>query len=657
MSKKNKVKILVGYHKPGMLFKNDILVPIHLGRALATEASKDGKMSQEDYQWMLDNMIGDDTGDNISYLNRKFCEITGMYWAWKNYDKLGNPDYIGFMHYRRILDLNEKKEFQNNSNDSFIYDEVFDYSKYGLTENHIISIVEKNDIVEGNIFLRSDTVVEQLKSGHSTSEMQDFFSAVSYAKRKYVKVAGIIDEYLNSKKHHFCNCFIMKKELFFELCEFLFDICFYLENSISYQYKSLFSTREISFFSERFIGMYINFLEYCQNKKVSRYAIKYYERQEQKPFKPFKSNNNIPIILSADKNYAPYLSVLIKSIIDNAQTSNNYDIIVLEENILLQQKEKILKMNNSKNVLIRFYNIANLLKGKTFPINDYFSKETYFRIFIADLLPLYTKIIYLDVDMIVTKDLANLYQMDISNNILAATINYSTVWKIFKNVTVKGKNLRKYFTEELKLKDPYKYIQAGVMLLNLKKMRKIKFFDRFMQKLNEIKNPLFVDQDIINAIAQDDIKFISQKWNVEWMVPLDVYNCPSNFLIKYNESLTDPYIIHFDGSGKAWGYPSGRFADLWWYYARQTPFYEEILYKNLKGNSIQDIKQQVTQQIAKVVDNNIIKDIANYSKNRFNYYRCRLLANVTFGKMRKHYKNKKKLLKAKIKAVRKFLKG
>ena len=56
-------------------------------------------------------------------------------------------------------------------------------------------------------------------------------------------------------------------------------------------------------------------------------------------------------------------------------------------------------------------------------------------------------------------------------------------------------------------------------------------------------------------------------------------------------------------------------------------------------------------------NNNIIKDIANYSKNRFNYYRCRLLANVTFGKMRKHYKNKKKELKAKIKAVRRFLKS
>lgn len=99
--KKPTVKILVGYHRPAVLLKDEVLIPIHLGRALATEASKDGSMSKEDYQWMLDNMIGDDTGENISEENRKYCELTALYWAWKNYDKLGNPDYIGFMQYRR----------------------------------------------------------------------------------------------------------------------------------------------------------------------------------------------------------------------------------------------------------------------------------------------------------------------------------------------------------------------------------------------------------------------------------------------------------------------------------------------------------------------------------------------------------------------------
>ena len=104
---KPKVKILISYHKPAVLLKDEVLTPIHVGRALATQSSKDGSISEEDYKWMLDNMIGDDTGDNISHLNRTLNELTAIYWAWKNYDKLGNPDYIGFMHYRRLLVFNE----------------------------------------------------------------------------------------------------------------------------------------------------------------------------------------------------------------------------------------------------------------------------------------------------------------------------------------------------------------------------------------------------------------------------------------------------------------------------------------------------------------------------------------------------------------------
>ncbi|EOH7902799.1 DUF4422 domain-containing protein, partial [Campylobacter coli] len=107
------IKILIGYHKPAVLFKDEILTPIHLGRALATQASKDGEMSKEDFEWMCENMIGDDTGDNISYLNRYFAEFSGLYWAWKNYSRLSNPDYIGFMHYRRHFIFDEKLQKPN----------------------------------------------------------------------------------------------------------------------------------------------------------------------------------------------------------------------------------------------------------------------------------------------------------------------------------------------------------------------------------------------------------------------------------------------------------------------------------------------------------------------------------------------------------------
>lgn len=62
-------------------------------------------MTPEQIKWMQKNTIGDDSGDNISRLNRNFCEMTVQYWAWKNFDAVGNPDFIGFMQYRRQLIL------------------------------------------------------------------------------------------------------------------------------------------------------------------------------------------------------------------------------------------------------------------------------------------------------------------------------------------------------------------------------------------------------------------------------------------------------------------------------------------------------------------------------------------------------------------------
>ena len=80
---KNKplVKILVSYIKPYFLFKSDILTPIHLGRAIEKDSSKDGVISDEDVNWLHENCIGDDDFEtNISHVNRRVGFFTGTYW-------------------------------------------------------------------------------------------------------------------------------------------------------------------------------------------------------------------------------------------------------------------------------------------------------------------------------------------------------------------------------------------------------------------------------------------------------------------------------------------------------------------------------------------------------------------------------------------------
>ena len=144
--------------------------------------------------------------------------------------------------------------------------------------------------------------------------------------------------------------------------------------------------------------------------------------------------------------------------------------------------------------------------------------------------------------------------------------------------------------------------------------------------------------------------FIKQNWNYTWHILFmdKQYYCHigAPYNRKYENARKQPYIIHFTGQNfKPLNYPCLQESKLFWYYARRTPFYEELLFRSIQLN------------LASNMPFSELINLANYSKNRFNYYRCKLLSKITLGKLRKHYKEKRKKLKFKLKQVRKFLKG
>ena len=97
----SKVKILVACHKPDKVYSNDVYIPIHVGRAVS-------RFKEE-----MSNMIGDDTGENISEKNPYYSELTAQYWAWKN---MHDVDYVGLCHYRRYF----QTEFTCNNIDPIL---------------------------------------------------------------------------------------------------------------------------------------------------------------------------------------------------------------------------------------------------------------------------------------------------------------------------------------------------------------------------------------------------------------------------------------------------------------------------------------------------------------------------------------------------------
>lgn len=560
---KKTVKILVAYHKPDKIVKSDVLVPIHLGRALKTAASKDGSISPDDYQWMLSNMIGDDTGDNISHLNRYFNEMTALYWAWKNYDKLGNPDYIGLMHYRRFFNIPDysEKEIQNLIKDSDIIcmpPKLFSFIRYNICSN-------LTDYVDKTFVNLKPILAMAGRNPKYKSAVKKFFAGTDMI---------------------FCNMFIMKKELFFEYCEFIFDILLSAHKKIKYNTTNFNNMRCCAYASEYLTSIFLM-------KKIDEgLSYKYIPITDFiDKYIPFNKNNPVCVCYSTNDVYAAYTAVSIQSIILNCSPDKYYEISILVSH-LSPDNQKMLASLATSNVNIRFINVLETLKSQKinisdFHINGYFSPETYFRFFIPQLFANRDRVLWLDGDTVVNCDVAELFNFNISDNWFGVCKNVFSIYEMYKG-TIKSDvgYLENYFRYKIGIQNPRNTLfQAGVMLFNVTQLRKFDFLKTCMDKLAQIGNPRFVDQDVLNAIAQNKITFLPLTYNHVWYVqaPDCMKNIlPDNIFNEYVGARENVKIVHFAGDIKPWKNLDKILADHFWKYAfaAPAPVLKSILAKN-----------------------------------------------------------------------------
>ena len=129
----------------------------------------------------------------------------------------------------------------------------------------------------------------------------------------------------------------------------------------------------------------------------------------------------IPIFFAVDDGYIPFLAVTLQSIVEKSKEEYYYVVKILYTNISEENKEKINKYKR-ENIEIEFVNLnyyIEKVKDKLYT-RDYFSMTTYFRLFISNLYPQYNKAIYLDSDIVLLTDVAELYMQDIGDNLVGA---------------------------------------------------------------------------------------------------------------------------------------------------------------------------------------------------------------------------------------------
>jgi len=212
-----KIKILIATHKNFRMPKDDMYIPLHVG--------KEGKTDL--------GFIGDNTGDNISLKNSSWSELTGLYWGWKNLD----CDYMGLVQYRRHFMLKKKREG--------IFESI-------LTQNEAAQLLDKADIILPQKRNYRIVTLEEHYNGYDFSIPSDLVNlreAIHSISPEYDKA---VNEVMSRKSGHMCNMFIMKKNLLNDFCEWEFSILNALEKTIEDDRK-----RIIGYIAEHMLDIWI----------------------------------------------------------------------------------------------------------------------------------------------------------------------------------------------------------------------------------------------------------------------------------------------------------------------------------------------------------------------------------------------------------------
>lgn len=257
------IKIFISYKDKHPIIKSEILQPIQTGRAIADEE--------------FDGMIGDNIGDNISKDNPRYCELTAQYWIWKHYQEVGNPDYVGFMHYRRHFLFNEKLPLTNskwlNNGNVFIFPKVCpQYMEY-LNDESIKSYFPAFDcmVIKPYDVKNIKGKYERIRDNYITLKEQEgrFYDVfLNVIKEIHPDYLNEIEEFDNGTQMYLCNMFVMRKDLFEDYCEFLFSTLKEIDNRIDSTNFSSAKSRFLGFLGEFVLSIYIFKLRKNPNIKI-----------------------------------------------------------------------------------------------------------------------------------------------------------------------------------------------------------------------------------------------------------------------------------------------------------------------------------------------------------------------------------------------------
>ncbi len=265
----------------------------------------------------------------------------------------------------------------------------------------------------------------------------------------------------------------------------------------------------------------------------------------------------IPVFFSVDDAYAPFLAVALHSAVQNASPDRRYAAIILHQGLSEENQRRLADLATAE-FTVKFVPMGEGLEAITDQMGhrlrcDYFTLTIYFRLLIPRMFPQYDKGIYIDSDVVVQGDLADLFDTDLGDNYLGAC-NDLSVMEVPPLCT---------YIEEAVGVHRREYINSGVLLMNLEALRRAELDRHFLSLLTAYGVECIApDQDYLNALCNGRIHYLEADW--------DAMPNPAR------PPLKQPRLIHYNLFSKPWCYDGIQYEEAFWAYVPGSGYEREI---------------------------------------------------------------------------------
>ncbi|MBF6638070.1 DUF4422 domain-containing protein [Rouxiella silvae] len=565
------INIYTCHHKPSAFLSSDLITPIHVGKANSFNEI---------------GCAGDETGENISFKNPFYCELTAQYWVWKN---AAPSDYVGFMHYRRHLNFSADQGKPEDNWGVVNYPEITsEYEKiFGLDSESIASCIGDYDIIlpkKWSVKAAGSSNNYQHYKISNYLHIKDYQAAIDVLLKRHPEYYQAVKEFNAASDGYYTNMYVMTQALFTEYSAWLFGIFDDLENEISFDNYNAQEKRVIGHISERLFNIFVIYKSSVTPLKVKEVQRTFISQETfNGVIEPFYKTHSVPLVICFDDNYAMSGGALINSIVKNSSSDKNYDIVILENGVSQRNKGRLKELvKEHSNINVRFFDVNAFSELKGVYTRAHFSAATYARLFIPQLFKNFPRVLFIDADTVVESDVAEILDLDIGNNLVAAVKDIVMEGFVKFNAIAQSdsgvQTAAQYLKTSLLMEDPDKYFQAGIILFNVEVMNQENTFSKLMESMKE-KNYWFLDQDIMNKVFYNRVHYLPLCWNVyhgngntDDFFPNLKFSTYMSFL----DARRNPKMIHYAGENKPWNTSNVDFFDNFLKNIHNTPWEKDV---------------------------------------------------------------------------------